>query len=57
MQVVRQMADGVRDATGNGKPAVAEVAPVVAAVVANGSSADPAAPVEPAPPAGEPEES
>jgi hypothetical protein len=40
----------VRDATGNGKPAGAAVAPVVAAAVTNGSSVEPVAPSEPAPP-------
>ena len=56
MQVVRQMLDGVRDATGNGKPVVADVAPVVAAAVTNGGTAEPVAPAEPAPPADEPAE-
>ncbi len=49
MQVVRQMLDGVRDATGNGKPVVADVAPAVAAAVTNGGGVGPVAPVEPPP--------
>jgi hypothetical protein len=49
MQVVRQMLDGVRGATGNGRPAMGDVAPAVAAAVTNGGGVEPAPPVEPPP--------